>query len=1010
MSTWPQLTGNSNVFRQTYVAGFLDISGPTTIRQDLTIMGRIVVPTIVNNNVVTNYSLIIAEDLSLNGRLYVGSGSGSKFLQGNAYMLDISGTNEQSGTVRIFEDKGTLPTATTGSLIIQHNDASGVSSILFPSKSNLGLDYASIAYYESISGGLSGASKYNYYGDIPSTTSSALVFNVQRDAFNATDVSSIDSIIMQAAGSIIIDACGGNTLGQTIIQPRGGNVGIGKTFPQYPLDIHGAANMSALSLNDGSVMVSSTPQLDFSNNFAVNWKPVGTSMPGSALQFNGLAFSATGQIQTAVVGNATPATTGSIYTSYNYGLTWNQSVQVAANWGGVAVSGNGQVQTAIVGGTGGVTSGNIFISTNYGNTWTASASAGSSTWTGIAMSENGIFQTAVSTTGVYISSNSGTTWVNPISIANLYCVSISANGKYQLAGIGGATATGTLYLSTDYGATWVNSNTGITPGIVNCHSVAVSATGQYMTALVFGGAIYTSSDFGVTWVKNNSAPTNINWHGVTMSSNGQYQLAVNNNAGFIYWSANYGSTWTQTASAQAWRTVAMSADAKYLAACVVGGAIYSSITPLPYLSVSGNMDVSGVIMSSGSVTATGNLYVTNGTSTAGFGLNGAVLTTGNVLSLTSGATSTNTSTGALQVTGGVGVTGNLNVGGTVTTFTGGNVGIGTTNPAYTLDINGNNRISGNLYMTGYPSILGCDYSTSTINSLVIPTYGLSWQNDTAFNNSGPTGFFSSWGGLKFQSGATTRMCINGTGNVGIATTSPQGALDVNGTFYCNTGVSIGTVVAAPGVGSGFKVHIKADTNGQNPLATYAYSDTNYIFACYNSASNYRGSIIGVNSTTIRYDTSSDRRLKGNIAPMPSVLDKIKKLQPRTYTWKESGDKDDGFVAQEVHKIFPQFMSSAVAYCNICNHSYSDLFEGKLCDCCDFENPIDKEGKPHYYGLDYGKFTPYLTKGLQEVIEIVETQQQEIKDLKEQNQELKTENTDLKSRLASIEARLAAAGF
>ena len=656
MSTWPQLTGNSNVFRQTYVAGFLDISGPTTIRQDLTIMGRIVVPTIVNNNVVTNYSLIIAEDLSLNGRLYVGSGSGSNFLQGNAYMLDISGTNEQSGTVRIFEDKGTLPTATTGSLILQHNDISGVSSILFPSKSNLGLDYASIAYYESISGGLSGASKYNYYGSSTSTTSSALVFNVQRDGYNSTDVSSVDSIIMQAAGSIIIDACN-NTVGQTIIQPRGGNVGIGKTFPQYPLDIHGAANMSALSLNDGSVMVSSTPQLDFSNNYAVNWKPVGTSMPGSALQFNGLAFSATGQVQTAVVGNSTAATTGNIYTSYNYGLTWNQSVQAAANWGGVAVSGNGQVQAAIVGGTGGVTSGNIFISTNYGNSWTASASAGSSTWTGIAMAENGVFQTAVSTAGIFTSSDSGTTWVNPISIANLYCVSISANGKYQLAGVGGATATGTLYLSTDYGATWSNANSGTTPGIVNCHSVAVSATGQYMTSLAFGGAIYTSSDFGVTWVKNNSAPTNINWHGVTMSSSGQYQLAVNNNAGFIYWSANYGSTWTQTASAQAWRTVAMSADAKYLGACVVGGALYSSITPLPYLSVSGNMDVSG------SVTATGNLYVTNGTSTGGFGLNGAILTTGNVLSLTSGATSTSTATGALQVTGGVGVTGDINVGG-----------------------------------------------------------------------------------------------------------------------------------------------------------------------------------------------------------------------------------------------------------------------------------------------------------------------------------------------------------
>ena len=245
MSAWPQLSGNSNVFRQSYVAGFLDVSGAVTIREDLNIYGRLVVPTVVNNSVVTNYSLIIAEDISLNGRMYIGNGAGSRFLQGNAYMLDVSGTSEQTGTVRIFEDKGTLPTATTGSLILQHNDVSGVSSILFPSKSALGLDYASIAYYESISGGLSGGSKYNYYGASSSTQSSALVFNVQRDAFNATDVSSIDSIILQATGSIILDACN-NSLGQTIIQPRGGNVGIGRTNPQYALDVTGVIRSNNL--------------------------------------------------------------------------------------------------------------------------------------------------------------------------------------------------------------------------------------------------------------------------------------------------------------------------------------------------------------------------------------------------------------------------------------------------------------------------------------------------------------------------------------------------------------------------------------------------------------------------------------------------------------------------------------------------------------------------------------------------------------------------------------------
>lgn len=635
MSTWPQLTGNSNVFRQSYVSGFLDVSGPCYLRQDLMILGRLVVPTIVNNNVVntSTYQLIIAEDISLNGRLYVGKGSGVNFLQGNSYMVDISGGSNQSGTVRIFEEKGTLPTPTSGSLILQHNDASGVSSILFPSKSALGFDYASIAYYESISGGLSGSSKYNYYGTTDSTTSSALVLNVQRNGFNSSDVSGIDSIILQATGSIILDACN-NSLGQTIIQPRGGNVGIGKTFPQYPLDIHGIGNMSGMLLNDGSVTISSMPQMDFSSNFATVWKAVGTSFPGSALQYNGVFLSATGQYQTAIIGNSVAGTTGAIYTSYNYGVTWNQSTQIA-NWAGVAVSGNGEIQTAVVGGTGGITSGSIYVSNNYGKTWAIRGT--SQPWSGISMSVNGVFQTAVTNGGsIYISSDSGTTWKAVTSNQAWYCVATSANGKFQIAGIGGTTTTGTLYISSDYGATWLNTNTGSSPGLINCHAVEVSATGQYMTAAAYNGYIYTSSNYGITWVQT-PAPID-GWHGLTMSSNGQYQVAVDNTSGYIYFSTNFGSTWTATATPQAWRTVSMSADGKYLTACVVGGGLYMSVTPFPYLSSTGNIDLNGSI----NMTNPANTIYTGSLS-----MNGAVITTGNAVTINNTlTTSTINSVGA----------------------------------------------------------------------------------------------------------------------------------------------------------------------------------------------------------------------------------------------------------------------------------------------------------------------------------------------------------------------------
>ena len=242
------------------------------------------------------------------------------------------------------------------------------------------------------------------------------------------------------------------------------------------------------------------------------------------------------------------------------------------------------------------------------------------------------------------------------------------------------------------------------------------------------------------------------------------------------------------------------------------------------------------------------------------------------------------------------------------------------------------------------------------------------------------------------------LVITYLGNVGIGSASPGASLDVPGT------TKLGPLGAGIAMGGGnFKVAITGDTNGLNPLAMGAYNDGYWCIAFYSAGGTVRGSILGVNSGSISFNTTSDRRRKDNIQDMSSMISKIKALKPRTYTWKESGDKDDGFVAQEVHKVFPQFITSAVSYCDICHHSYSDLYDGKLCECCDFENPIGKDGTPHYYGLDYGKFTPYLTKALQETIGMVESQAEQITALQAANVMLQEENIQLKSQMVSLEA-------
>ena len=106
-----------------------------------------------------------------------------------------------------------------------------------------------------------------------------------------------------------------------------------------------------------------------------------------------------------------------------------------------------------------------------------------------------------------------------------------------------------------------------------------------------------------------------------------------------------------------------------------------------------------------------------------------------------------------------------------------NIG-GAMNVAGTLSAAGAMNVVGNLYMPGQPSIFCANNEIIAINSVNIPTYGLSWQTDTVFNSGAPTGFFSSYGGLKFQTVASTRMTITNAGNVGIGTSTPTASLTV----------------------------------------------------------------------------------------------------------------------------------------------------------------------------------------------------------------------------------------
>lgn len=117
------------------------------------------------------------------------------------------------------------------------------------------------------------------------------------------------------------------------------------------------------------------------------------------------------------------------------------------------------------------------------------------------------------------------------------------------------------------------------------YGFAMSATGQYQTACIASGigTLWYSSNYGRTWTQAVAAaglPINANYANVTMSGNGQYQIVgVNSGGGAIYLSSNYGVTWAALSGLTgSWYRSALSYNGQYqyISQNVAGGTIHYS--------------------------------------------------------------------------------------------------------------------------------------------------------------------------------------------------------------------------------------------------------------------------------------------------------------------------------------------------------------------------------------------------------------------------------------------------
>jgi hypothetical protein len=103
--------------------------------------------------------------------------------------------------------------------------------------------------------------------------------------------------------------------------------------------------------------------------------------------------------------------------------------------------------------------------------------------------------------------------------------------------------------------------------------------------------------------------------------------------------------------------------------------------------------------------------------------------------------------------------------------------------------------------------------------------------------------------------------------------------------------------------------------------------------------------INTSGTSTSYATSSDYRLKENVAPMSGSIDRLKQLKPSTWTWIHGGN-GEGFLAHETQTVVPEAVTG-------------------------IKDEVNDEGNPVYQGIDQSKLVPLLTAALQEAITKIE---------------------------------------
>ena len=96
------------------------------------------------------------------------------------------------------------------------------------------------------------------------------------------------------------------------------------------------------------------------------------------------------------------------------------------------------------------------------------------------------------------------------------------------------------------------------------------------------------------------------------------------------------------------------------------------------------------------------------------------------------------------------------------------------------------------------------------------------------------------------------------------------------------------------------------------VTTVASTDTAVKFYSNTAGSPNDAGTITLSGATTTYGTTSDYRLKENVADLTDAVDRVKQLRPINFSWIKEPERGtmDGFIAHEVAEVVPQSVSGA----------------------------------------------------------------------------------------------------